>query len=89
MIARKMQETARVLWMSYPVLTVTGPRQSGKTTLVRMTFPECAYVNLETPDVRAEAIADEIGDCRVVYSGRVASGSEDIPFVPFDQMRLQ
>ena len=61
MIKREMQKTARNLWMSYPVLTVTGPRQSGKTTLVRMEFPECEYVNLEMPDVRAEAISDARG----------------------------
>jgi len=58
MIKRDMQKTARSLWLSYPVLTVTGPRQSGKTTLVKAEFPECEYVNLEVPDVRAEALAD-------------------------------
>lgn len=58
MINREMQKTARELWLSYPVLTVTGPRQSGKTTLVRAEFPECEYVNLELPDIRAQVRAD-------------------------------
>ena len=31
----------------YPVVTLTGPRQSGKTTLARTTFPDFEYVNLE------------------------------------------
>ena len=35
----------------YPVVTVLGPRQSGKTTLVKMAFPEHEYYSLEDPDV--------------------------------------
>ncbi len=42
----------------YPVITVLGPRQSGKTTLVREAFPDKPYVSLENPDVRARAAAD-------------------------------
>jgi len=42
----------------YPVVTVLGPRQSGKTTLCRMAFPDKPYVNLEQPDVREFAHQD-------------------------------
>jgi predicted AAA+ superfamily ATPase len=42
----------------YPVVTVIGPRQSGKTTLVRHTFPDKPYANLEAPDVQEIARAD-------------------------------
>lgn len=42
----------------FPVLTVTGPRQSGKTTLVKAAFPKHAYVNLENLDDRAAADED-------------------------------
>ncbi|HLX52470.1 MAG TPA: AAA family ATPase, partial [Aquella sp.] len=42
----------------YPVVTLIGPRQSGKTTLVRDTFPNLEYVNLEAPDIRAFAESD-------------------------------
>ncbi len=42
----------------FPVVAILGPRQSGKTTLARMAFPEHAYVTLEDGDVRASAIAD-------------------------------
>ena len=42
----------------YPVVTIMGPRQSGKTTLVKALFPEKPYVNLEAPDIRGLAIAD-------------------------------
>lgn len=42
----------------YPVVTLTGPRQSGKTTLVQHCFPKKPYVNLEAPDVRMMAQQD-------------------------------
>lgn len=42
----------------YPVVTVIGPRQSGKTTLVREQFPQHAYANLEDPQLRALARDD-------------------------------
>ena len=45
----------------YPVVTVLGPRQSGKTTLVRMTFPNKTYFSLEDPDVRMVAETDPRG----------------------------
>ncbi len=45
----------------YPVVTLTGPRQSGKTTLVRATFGEHAYVSLENPDHRQFALEDPRG----------------------------
>ncbi len=44
-----------------PVVTLVGPRQSGKTTLVRHAFPDHAYVSLERPDLRAQALADPLG----------------------------
>jgi predicted AAA+ superfamily ATPase len=44
-----------------PVVTLTGPRQSGKTTLVRQVFPDHDYASLERPDERARALADPLG----------------------------
>jgi hypothetical protein len=35
----------------YPIVTVTGPRQSGKSTLLRHYFPEYTYVSLENEDI--------------------------------------
>lgn len=58
MIERDLSAKARELWSRYPVLTLTGPRQSGKTTLARNVFPEAEYVNLEDPEVHALALAD-------------------------------
>jgi len=45
----------------YPVLVVTGPRQSGKSTLVRHAFPEHRYVSLEDLDQREFAETDPRG----------------------------
>lgn len=36
----------------YPIVTVTGPRQSGKSTLLKASFPDYQYVSLEDPDMR-------------------------------------
>lgn len=42
----------------YPALSITGPRQSGKTTLARMLFPNHDYISLERPDYREQAEED-------------------------------
>lgn len=56
-IAPKLHEAAR----RYPVVTLTGPRQSGKTTLVRAEFKSYEYVSLELPDQRRYALEDPRG----------------------------
>lgn len=61
MIHRSMEKTLAASARAYPVLTVTGPRQSGKTTLVRKVFREHEYVSLENPDDRAFALEDPRG----------------------------
>ncbi len=42
----------------YPVVSLTGPRQAGKTTLLSQAFADYRYVSLEAPDIRSEAMAD-------------------------------
>lgn len=61
MIKRKITPVLQDLATKYPVVTVTGPRQSGKTTLCKATFPEKPYVNLEALDKRQFAIDDPRG----------------------------
>ena len=61
MIEREISETLRGAVAQYPVLTLTGPRQSGKTTLLRHLFADYSYVSLERPDERAFALDDPIG----------------------------
>lgn len=61
MISRALEPVLASIARQYPVVTLTGPRQSGKTTLVREAFPEHAYASLEEPDVREYALADPRG----------------------------
>lgn len=61
MIPRAITPTLRRAVSRYPVVTLTGPRQSGKTTLVRRVFPKHAYVSLEAPDERQFALEDPRG----------------------------
>lgn len=58
---RTMKEELQLLAKDYPVITVMGPRQSGKTTLVRAVFDEKPYANLEEPDQRLLATKDPRG----------------------------
>jgi predicted AAA+ superfamily ATPase len=61
MIARTLTSTLKTLAGQYPVVTITGPRQSGKTTLCRNAFPDKPYINLESPDLRQFAVSDPRG----------------------------
>jgi predicted AAA+ superfamily ATPase len=56
-ITRELVESAK----EYPIVTIFGPRQSGKTTLAQMTFPKKAYYSLEDPDIRLQIKADPRG----------------------------
>lgn len=58
MIARQIESAMRAMIGKFPVLTITGPRQSGKTTLVRKIFDELPYFSLENPDVYARIEKD-------------------------------
>lgn len=51
-IKREIQDELETLLKDYPVVTITGPRQSGKTTLAQMTCPNYNYCNLENPEMR-------------------------------------
>jgi hypothetical protein len=55
---RELETELKGLIKGYPVVTIIGPRQSGKTTLVQNTFPQKKYANLEFPDIRALALED-------------------------------
>lgn len=61
MINREISDSLIKLKEQVPVITILGPRQSGKTTLVKELFPEYTYVNLEDPVTRELAKEDYIG----------------------------
>lgn len=58
MIKREIASMIRQRAGEFPVLTIIGPRQSGKTTLAKACFPRHAYVNLEDPETRELAEND-------------------------------
>jgi predicted AAA+ superfamily ATPase len=70
MYDRHLSHTLRRLSASFPVVAVTGPRQSGKTTLVRAIFSDRPYVSLEDPIERAFAQEDPRG-----FLARFAGGA--------------
>jgi predicted AAA+ superfamily ATPase len=60
-ITRTITKFIRKQQTKYPILGITGPRQSGKTTLLRHIFKDYTYVSLENPDLRAFASGDPNG----------------------------
>ena len=79
MITREITPVLLDLFGRYPVVTVTGPRQSGKTTLCRATFPDLAYFNLERPDVREFASSDPLGFLGQCGDGAVIDEIQRVP----------
>src|SRR5258708_4569235 len=63
----------------YPVVTMTGPRQSGKTTLARAAFPDKRYVSLEDPDTRDFALGDPRGFLAQFPEGAVLDEAQRCP----------
>ena len=74
-IARELLASAR----EYPVVTVFGPRQSGKTTLAQMTFPEKLYYSLEDPDLRMAAETDPRGFLSNLPAGSILDEIQRFP----------
>ncbi len=65
MFPRMLEGTVRRAMRTFPAVLVTGPRQSGKTTLLRTVWEKShRYVSLENPDLRARALADPVAFIR-------------------------
>ncbi len=79
MIPRTLSQKLRKLASQYPVVTITGPRQSGKTTLVRAEFPEYRYISLENLDYRQLALEDPRGFLRPLKSGVILDEVQRVP----------
>lgn len=76
---RTIEPVLKKLVTKYPVVMVTGPRQSGKTTLCRKVFPDMPYVNLEAPDDRQFAIDDPRGFLNAYPQGAILDEIQRTP----------
>lgn len=76
---REIAHELEILSREYPIVTLTGPRQSGKTTLVKMIFPDKTYFNLEEPDVRALAEQDPRGFLAKLPNGGILDEIQRVP----------
>ncbi len=79
MIERDITARLTKLFGQYPFVTVTGPRQSGKTTLCRAAFPDLKYANLEAPDQRAFAESDPRGFLSQLGEGAIIDEVQHVP----------
>ena len=70
MLYRKLTTTLQRLAKTFPVIAITGPRQSGKTTLAKAVFGDKPYLTLEDPAERAFALEDAKG-----FLGRFREGA--------------
>lgn len=79
MINRKLGALINENMRYFPVITVTGPRQSGKTTLIKSMFPDLKYYSLENPDTREMAINDPVAFLTQHSEGMVLDEVQNVP----------
>ena len=79
MIDRQLQERASEMLTKYPLISITGPRQSGKTTLAKLLRPNYRYVSLESPSERDFARQDPAGFLETYRGGVIL---DEVQYVP-------
>ena len=79
MIVRKLEVAIKENLNYFSVVTITGPRQSGKTTLIKSMFPELPYFSLENPDTRAMAITDPVAFLAAGREGMILDEVQNTP----------
>jgi len=84
-----MQEELEDAAKKFPIVTVLGPRQSGKTTLVQQTFPDKPYVNMEAIHVRELATSDPVGFLERYPEGAILDEIQEVPsLLSYIQVRV-
>ncbi|MFW5894195.1 MAG: ATP-binding protein [Verrucomicrobiota bacterium] len=78
-LQRNLQKTLLAMANQFKAVAVTGPRQSGKTTLCREQFPRLPYVSLENPDERGRAERDPRGFLRRFPDGCILDEVQRVP----------
>lgn len=79
LINRELGVVIKEAFEYFAVITVTGPRQSGKTTLIRSLFPNMPYFSFESPDVRSYAENDPIAFLNQGAEGMVLDEVRNCP----------
>lgn len=79
MVNRVLEKRLIKLSGLFKIVAVTGPRQSGKTTLVKMAFPDKPYVNLENPEVRRFSVEDPRGFISEFSGGAIIDEAQRNP----------
>lgn len=79
MIEREITPCLQRWFKKYPVLTITGPRQSGKTILAQQAFPHLRYVDLEAPDEQEAAAIDPRGFLARYPDGVILDEIQHVP----------
>lgn len=78
-IKRKIESTILEAAQYFPVITVTGPRQSGKTTMLKQIFPHLPYYSLEDLDTRAFAMEDPVRFLHLHEEGMILDEVHNYP----------
>jgi len=81
MYKREIVSVIRRLATLYPIVGITGPRQSGKTTLAQYVFPELPYVSLENSDIRLQAEQDPRSFLKLYQDGAVFDEVQHVPIL--------
>jgi uncharacterized protein len=79
LISREIVSAIKKITPKYPILALTGPRQSGKTTLLKSLFPDYRYVSLENPDNRNFAESDPNGFFKEFHSRVIFDEVQRVP----------
>ena len=89
MYYRQMQTELEHAAEQNPVVTLLGPRQSGKTTLVQQTFPDKPYVNMESIHLRELAQSDPLSFLELYPEGAILDEIQEVPrLLSYIQVRV-
>jgi len=79
MIARDVEPRLKMLAKQFPAIVLTGPRQSGKSTVCQKVFATLPYATLESPDVQAFALEDPRGFLKQFPKGAILDEIQNCP----------
>lgn len=86
MISRKAEIALKRLSSQFPVVGITGPRQSGKSTLAKMTFPQKKYISFDDKSIREIAIANPKDFLFAFPDGAIIDEAQKVPEI-FDAVK--